>query len=165
MSTGEKRRVGLFTALFHHPDLLFLDEPLSGIDPNSIQQIHQLIFKPDRTIILASHDWDAALKHATKIVFLYQGKQLIKHNASTEELLSNSYIPFETKIVISEKDVEEGLATEQFADLQLSYDQTLNLFGTDDRLEMQLEQLNIPYTKAKKNLNDVYYYLIAKNEF
>lgn len=54
LSLGEKKRLGLFLALFHNPTLLILDEPFGGIDPNSLNTISSLLFSQERTAIISS---------------------------------------------------------------------------------------------------------------
>lgn len=57
LSKGYKQRVGLAQALIHDPDVLILDEPTEGLDPNQILQIRQLIrsLKDQHTILFSSH--------------------------------------------------------------------------------------------------------------
>lgn len=163
LSTGEKKRVGLFMALFHFPELLILDEPMSGIDPNSQFKIHKLIFDLPRTVLIASHDWEAAKKFADKIFFIYKGKQLFSNGITVDTLLSNQYIPFREKLVIHEGEIEDFSKIYSMVDLYLKYDQQIMLFGFNEELISWLKENDIVYTRTQKSLNDVYYYLI-KNE-
>ncbi|MCY4779276.1 ABC transporter ATP-binding protein [Sphingobacterium sp. UT-1RO-CII-1] len=163
LSTGEKKRVGLFTALFHFPELLILDEPMSGIDPNSQFKIHKLIFDFPRTVLIASHDWEAAKKFADKVFFIYKGKQLFDNGISVNTLLSERYIPFKEKLVIQEGEIEDLSKVYSKVDLYLKYDQQIMLFGFDEELISWLNENDIIFTRTQKSLNDVYYYLI-KNE-
>jgi ABC-2 type transport system ATP-binding protein len=57
-STGMRQRLGIATAIMENPDLLLLDEPISGLDPQGIEDIHKLlqsIHKKGVTILLTSH--------------------------------------------------------------------------------------------------------------
>ena len=57
LSKGYRQRVGLAHALLHEPDVLILDEPTTGLDPNQIVEIRSLIRKlgKDRTVMLSTH--------------------------------------------------------------------------------------------------------------
>src|SRR5258708_36763142 len=57
LSKGYRQRVGLSDALLHEPDLLILDEPTIGLDPNQIRQVRELIknLGKQHTILLSTH--------------------------------------------------------------------------------------------------------------
>lgn len=57
LSKGFKRRVGLAQALLHNPDVLILDEPTDGLDPNQKHEVRNLIreISPDKAIIISTH--------------------------------------------------------------------------------------------------------------
>ncbi len=95
-SLGMKQRLGLALALANHPDILFLDEPLNGLDPSGIRQIRELIKNLQSngtTIIISSHILDELQKITTHIGFLRDGV-LIRECAVdeiTNESLENYY--------------------------------------------------------------------------
>jgi gliding motility-associated transport system ATP-binding protein len=57
LSKGYKRRVGLAQAILHDPEVLILDEPTDGLDPNQKREVHELIrqMSPDKVIVLSTH--------------------------------------------------------------------------------------------------------------
>lgn len=57
LSKGYRQRVGLAQALIHNPDVLILDEPTTGLDPNQIEEIRSLIKKIglDKTVLMSTH--------------------------------------------------------------------------------------------------------------
>ena len=77
LSGGEKRRVAIAGILVLNPDILVLDEPTAGLDPQGTKTILSLIKKLNeegKTIILVTHDMDIVLKYATDVVVLKGGK-------------------------------------------------------------------------------------------
>ena len=75
LSKGYRQRVGIAQAIIHDPKVLILDEPISGLDPNQIQEIRQLILnlKKDKTIIFSSHILQEVESICDKIVILNEG--------------------------------------------------------------------------------------------
>ncbi len=74
LSGGELQRVLLAIATIHRPDLLILDEPVSGVDQAGLQQFYTLIDglkeTDDMVILLVSHDLDYVKAHADRVVLL-----------------------------------------------------------------------------------------------
>lgn len=96
-SLGMKQRLGLALALANQPDLLFLDEPLNGLDPSGIRKIRELIKilseEQGVTIVISSHILDELQKVVTHIGFLKDGNLVreCKMNEITEESLEEFY--------------------------------------------------------------------------
>lgn len=87
-SMGMKQRLGIAVALIGSPDVLILDEPINGLDPQGISEIRKLILKLNKTgitIIISSHILEELSKVATKYVILHHGKVI--ENISKEDLL------------------------------------------------------------------------------
>jgi len=77
LSGGQKQRLAIACALVGDPDLLFLDEPTTGLDPQARRQMWQLIeqFKRDgRTIILTTHYMDEAERLSDHVAIMDHGK-------------------------------------------------------------------------------------------
>ena len=86
-SKGMKQRVLIISSLLHDPDLLFLDEPLSGLDANSmmiIKEMLSLLAAKGKTIFYSSHIMDVVEKISSRIILLAEGK--IVADGSFEEL-------------------------------------------------------------------------------
>lgn len=86
-SKGMKQKVLIISSLLHDPDLLFLDEPLSGLDANSIMIIQEILSQfaaRGKTIFYSSHIMDLVEKISNRIVLLVEGK--IVADGSFEEL-------------------------------------------------------------------------------
>lgn len=92
LSGGMQRRAAAARALAMDPELLFLDEPTTGLDPRSARQFDQLIlFLRDAlnlTIVMVSHDLES-LKIADRIAFIGEGKILCA--APFDELIKNPH--------------------------------------------------------------------------
>lgn len=78
LSKGYKQRVGLAQAILHSPDLLILDEPTNGLDPNQIIEIRQLIkeISQKKTIILSTHIMQEVEALCTRVILIHQGNIL-----------------------------------------------------------------------------------------
>lgn len=95
-SLGMRQRLGLAMALANQPDLLFLDEPLNGLDPSGIRQIRNLIKtlseKQLVTVVISSHILDELQKVATHIGFLKDGS--LVHECQINEISNESLEKF-----------------------------------------------------------------------
>lgn len=85
LSKGYKQRVGLAQAIIHNPKVLILDEPISGLDPNQLLEIRNLIskLKKNKTIIFSSHILQEVESICDRIVILNQG------NLVTNDIMSS----------------------------------------------------------------------------
>lgn len=96
-SLGMKQRLGLALALSNQPDLLFLDEPLNGLDPSGIRQMRDLIKNLSEeqgvTIVISSHILDELQKIVTHIGFLKDGNLIheCKDSDISDESLEKFY--------------------------------------------------------------------------
>lgn len=76
LSKGYKQRVGLAAAILHRPDLLVLDEPTEGLDPNQRVEIRRLIgdLGRDRTVILSTHILSEVEHTCSRLLIISRGK-------------------------------------------------------------------------------------------
>lgn len=76
LSKGYKQRVGLACAIIHDPDLLILDEPTTGLDPNQIIEIRQLIkdLSKNKTVLLSTHLMQEVEAICDEIIVIHKGK-------------------------------------------------------------------------------------------
>lgn len=75
LSKGYRQRVGLAQALLHDPDVLILDEPTTGLDPNQIIEIRELIRKVsvDKTVIFSTHIMQEVQALCSRVLILNNG--------------------------------------------------------------------------------------------
>ncbi len=88
LSRGFRQRVGLAQALIHDPDILILDEPTAGLDPNQIAEIRGLIKKlgAEKTVILSTHILPEVDATCDRVVIINEG--VIVASGTTSELAS-----------------------------------------------------------------------------
>ena len=75
LSKGYKQRVGLAAALIHDPEVLILDEPTAGLDPNQIIEIRELIktFGKDKTVLFSSHILQEVQAICDRVIIINRG--------------------------------------------------------------------------------------------
>ena len=89
-SKGYKQRIGLAAALIHDPKILILDEPVTGLDPNQIVEIRELIKKlgKEKIVLMSSHILQEIQATVDRIIIINEGS--IVADGSSEELLNDS---------------------------------------------------------------------------
>ena len=108
-SLGMKQRLALASALLSNPDVLVLDEPTNGLDPQGINQMRELILSianEGKTIIISSHLLDEIQKMCTHVAILKQGKMI--KTGSIDEILSGKQM-FELKSDLPNAEFENKL--------------------------------------------------------
>jgi len=90
LSKGYQRRVGLAQALIHDPDVLILDEPTDGLDPNQKHQVRKLIneMASDKCIIVSTHILEEVEAVCSRMIIISRGRILVD---STPEKLKQKY--------------------------------------------------------------------------
>jgi ABC-2 type transport system ATP-binding protein len=76
LSKGYRQRVGLASALLHNPDVLILDEPTTGLDPNQLVEIRELIknIGKDKTVFLSTHIMQEVEAICDRVIIIAKGK-------------------------------------------------------------------------------------------
>lgn len=97
LSKGYRQRVGLATALLHDPEVLILDEPTTGLDPNQIVEIRDLIknIGKDKTVFLSTHIMQEVEAICDRVIIIDHGKivtdkklkNLVKDNNKEAQLI------------------------------------------------------------------------------
>ncbi|MCA9217186.1 MAG: ATP-binding cassette domain-containing protein [Planctomycetales bacterium] len=76
LSKGFRQRVGMAQALLHEPDVLIMDEPTAGLDPNQIHEVRQTMqkFGKEKTILLSTHIFQEVEALADRVIVLNEGR-------------------------------------------------------------------------------------------
>lgn len=107
LSKGYRQRVGLAQAILHNPEVLILDEPTTGLDPNQILEIRNVIKEigKEKTVIFSTHIMQEVQALCDKVVIINQGKivaddkvEALKKYTSRERVLTAE---FQTEIDIA----------------------------------------------------------------
>jgi ABC-2 type transport system ATP-binding protein len=90
LSKGFKRRVGIAQALVHDPDVLILDEPTDGLDPNQKHEMRELIrtLAPTKAIVVSTHILEEVEAICTRAIVIARGKMLA--DCTPAELLARA---------------------------------------------------------------------------
>jgi ABC-2 type transport system ATP-binding protein len=90
LSKGYKQRVGLAQAILHKPDLLILDEPTEGLDPNQRVEIRRMIgdLGKDHTVILSTHVLPEVQHTCTRLLIIHEGR--ITADGPVDELVAQA---------------------------------------------------------------------------
>ena len=111
LSKGYKQRVGLAQALIHEPEILILDEPTTGLDPNQIVEIRNLIREigREKTVILSTHILPEVEATCDRILIINEGK--IVADGTSESLRKQAQGQEVLRVEISEADDKDKVIT------------------------------------------------------
>jgi len=106
ISGGMKRRLSICLALIHDPEILILDEPEAGLDPQSRILVRNFIksLTNDKTIILTTHNMDEADRMSDRVAIINKGKMLM---TDTPDNLKRSIGEGDLLEIIVDKDISE----------------------------------------------------------
>lgn len=136
-SHGMKQRLGIAQTLLHQPDLIVLDEPTTGLDPQGIVEIRNLILRliteQNKTVILSSHQLSEIELISNRMVIINKGQSIIE--GDVKELLNAQEMVVQVEIDNMEKAVrilEQSFETASYKSLN------------DRNIEIQLEKKLVP---------------------
>ncbi len=136
-SMGMKQRLGVALALLGNPDLLILDEPLNGLDPEGIRELRQLILtlqEEGKTILISSHILGELSKISTSYGIIKEG--VLMEQLTREELEEKCQDYFQIEV----QDVRRAVPVieESFPRVQTEVfdDRTLRIYGLEKGAEL-----------------------------
>jgi len=109
LSKGYRQRVGLAQAIIHNPDILILDEPTTGLDPNQITEIRNLISElgKEKTVILSTHIMQEVEAICRRVIIINKGQIIANDLTGNIGTYSNS--ESHTVMVEFGDDTDEGI--------------------------------------------------------
>lgn len=146
-SHGMRQRLGIAQTLIHDPDLIILDEPTTGLDPQGIIDIRNLILllskEKNKTVLLSSHQLSEIEIIANRMVIINKGKSIIEGTVS--ELLN----------------AEDLVVRMEVDDLE----KTERIFGTDSALCSSLKRVDgaIEFLTQREKIPDLIQILAAQD--
>jgi ABC-2 type transport system ATP-binding protein len=88
LSRGFRQRVGMAQALLHEPDVLIMDEPTAGLDPNQINEVRETLRRlgKNKTILLSTHILQEVEAMASRVIVIDEGR--LVHDAPMSDVTS-----------------------------------------------------------------------------
>ena len=153
-SKGYKQRIGLACAMIHDPKILILDEPVTGLDPNQIVEIRNLIkdLGTEKLVLMSSHILQEIQATVNRIIIIHKGE--IIADGTNEELMSG--FMGNTKLTLEIKNAEDNTVkalTEKIP--------SISLVDTTTRNGSQI--LHLEYPKEKDPREELFQYAIDSN--
>ncbi|MCD4817807.1 MAG: ATP-binding cassette domain-containing protein [Candidatus Cloacimonetes bacterium] len=150
LSKGYKQRVGIAQAIIHDPKILILDEPTTGLDPNQITEIRELIKElgKEKTLIISSHILQEVQAVCDRIIIINNGK--IVANGTTDELKSS--FQNKTKLHI------EVIANEDEIPKMLEHINNIDILGITPK-EDNIIQVGIEYSSENDKRIEIYEFI------
>jgi len=136
-SHGMKQRLGIAQTLLHQPDLIILDEPTTGLDPQGIVEIRNLILRlkneQNKTILLSSHQLSEIELIANRMVIINKGKSIVE--GEVQDLLNAQELVVHLEVDVVEK-AKQVIST-HFSNAQF-------VGETANELEVAIEKSQVP---------------------
>lgn len=173
-SRGMKQRLGVATAIYNDPSILFLDEPSSALDPEGRKDILEIIksLKDNNiTVFLSTHILSDVERVSDEIAILNDGKIVIQ--GSLDNLMSQYILPvYDLELESPNSQLENKLQTFEWID-RVQVDKNYMSVYVNDQEEAKEQLLKIvadsraqvlSYNKRKSNLEDIFIRTVNKNE-
>jgi ABC-type multidrug transport system ATPase subunit len=136
-SHGMKQRLGIAQTLLHNPDLIILDEPTTGLDPQGIIDIRNLILKlkseHNKTVLLSSHQLSEIEIIANRMVIINHGETVIEGEVA--QLLNAN----ELVVLMEVHEVEKTCAL-----IESHFEGTTAVKSANNMVQISTEKFNIP---------------------
>ncbi|NIG52021.1 gliding motility-associated ABC transporter ATP-binding subunit GldA [Chitinophaga sp. Cy-1792] len=150
LSNGYKQRVGLAHALLHDPEVLILDEPTTGLDPNQLAEIRQLIktLGQDKTVVLSTHIMQEVEALCDRVMIINKGKIIAddKLSALQQSGGNNGYVQISFGEAVT---TDELLGIEGVTRIEAQEGNSWRLYGNEiEQLRKNLLQFALINNKS-----------------
>lgn len=152
-SHGMKQRLGIAQTLLHKPELIILDEPTTGLDPQGIIEIRNLILRlkneQNKTILLSSHQLSEIELIANRMVIITKGKSLVEGNV--QELLNAQELT--VRLELSDVNKAIPLIQQHFANVEIT---RIN----EVEISLSIEKQQVPQLNKMLGDNNILVYAL-----
>jgi len=152
-SHGMKQRLGIAQTLLHNPELIILDEPTTGLDPQGIIEIRNLILRlkneQNKTILLSSHQLSEIELIANRMVIITKGKSLVEGNV--QELLNAQELT--VRLELSDINKAIPLIQQHFANVEIT---RIN----EVEISLSIEKQQVPQLNKMLGDNEILVYAL-----
>ena len=172
LSKGFKRRVGIAQALIHDPDILILDEPTDGLDPNQKHEMRNLIktISSNKAIVISTHILEEVEAVCSRVIIIANGKLLANETPESlgNNLMQNNILSITTTSKINNATLKNIKSTLSYSNIKLEplskTSSKILINGKDKTIDLnkivtQLKKHKITVTEAgllKPNLDEIF---------
>ena len=172
LSKGFKRRVGIAQALIHDPDILILDEPTDGLDPNQKHEMRNLIktISSNKAIVISTHILEEVEAVCSRVIIIANGKLLANETPESlgNNLMQNNILSITTTSEINNATFKNIKSTLNYSNIKLEplskTSSKILINGKDKTIDLnkivtQLKKHKITVTEAgllKPNLDEIF---------
>ena len=172
LSKGFKRRVGIAQALIHDPDILILDEPTDGLDPNQKHEMRNLIktISSNKAIVISTHILEEVEAVCSRVIIIANGKLLANETPESlgNNLMQNNILSITTTSEINNATLKNIKSTLNYSNIKLEplskTSSKILINGKDKTIDLnkivtQLKKHKITVTEAgllKPNLDEIF---------
>lgn len=168
-SLGMRQRLGIAVALCGNPDILVLDEPINGLDPQGIIQMREILLRINRekhtTILISSHILEELSKLATHYAFIEKGE--ILQTLSAHDLMGR--VRKASRLIVSSTELICPVFDREGIEYKVENEETIDIFTdvTATRIVRLANEANVEVVSISDNnesLEGYFMNLVAKRE-